>query len=86
MSRTSDYKWKKLRDSLKPQIDVCNRCGIALSKDGRGAELHHILPYSKYPHLEYDLNNLMWLCESCNSSLRDSIVERTTYLNRNWVS
>jgi len=84
-TRTNDSRWKNLRKSLLPTIDCCNRCLTPLSQDGVGAELHHILPYSKYPHLEYEQNNLIWLCERCNRKIGADVEMRSNFVNRNWI-
>lgn len=61
-----DKKWLNVRyKALKNNDGRCELCGRA---KGDGIILHvdHIKPKSKYPHLQYDLNNLQVLCDECN--------------------
>lgn len=43
----------------------CQCCG-ASQKDGAVLHVDHIKPRSKYPELEFDVNNLQVLCADCN--------------------
>lgn len=57
------YGWRKLvleRDNYK-----CFFCG-ALEK----LEIDHIKPYSKFPHLRYDISNGRCLCFSCHKQTK----------------
>jgi len=43
--------------------EECMKC-----KDTMFLEIDHIKPSSKYPELEYALDNVQFLCRSCNAS------------------
>lgn len=59
-------QWQKVRyqylRTLKERY--CLLCG-AREKD-KPLHVDHIRPRSKFPHLQFDLNNLQLLCEDCN--------------------
>lgn len=58
-------KWKrhvKRRDNYKCQWSFCN-CKTKL-------QVHHILEWSKYPHLRYDVNNGITLCKVHHKSIK----------------
>lgn len=51
--------WPRFRrDYAKKQPKICSLCG-----GKKRVQLHHILPFHKYPELELDENNVIWLCE-----------------------
>jgi hypothetical protein len=55
--------WKNLRDMVfEAYGKVCLCCGSQ-----NNISVDHIKPYSLYPHLCIDFNNLQPLCQSCNS-------------------
>lgn len=59
-------EWKELRYlALKQSGGACQLCG---ARAGDGVQIHidHIKPRSKFPELEYDLDNLQTLCSDCN--------------------
>lgn len=59
-------KWRELRYIALQQSDgTCTLCG-AKSSDGVQLHVDHIVPRSRNPHKQYDLNNLQVLCEDCN--------------------
>ena len=45
----------------------CSACSKNLYKE-KDAEVDHILPVSKYPHLRFTESNLQILCRSCNAT------------------
>jgi len=58
--------WRELRYlALKNCDGRCMCCG-ASAKDGVRIHVDHILPRSRYPSLELDINNIQVLCEDCN--------------------
>jgi 5-methylcytosine-specific restriction endonuclease McrA len=64
--RTNDEykKWRnsvKKRDRGKCQWPGCKK---------RGQEAHHILPYSMFPHLRYEVTNGIFFCRTCHSKLK----------------
>ena len=69
--------WKLKRNLNKPKpfirYDVLKRCGFKCCACGSKDNLHidHIKPFSKYPELASDFDNLQVLCISCNASKRD---------------
>lgn len=59
------FVWAKLRyRALRKYGHRCMSCGLS----GTSTVLHvdHILPRSKHPDKEMDINNLQVLCEKCN--------------------
>lgn len=61
-------KWRSLRyRALQKYGNWCSCC------KSEQAPLHvdHIKPRSKYPELEYDINNLQILCKECNLGKSD---------------
>lgn len=72
IQKTDRYKFKiyymsKLKDNPK-----CVICGV--KKD---LELHHIKPISKNPELEYDLNNVTFMCSCCHSLVHHGGSDKT---------
>jgi len=52
-------KWRTVRKQHLAEFNACLACGGRVS-----LEVHHLMPYQKYPELELDRNNLITLCES----------------------
>lgn len=70
----SSKAWKTLRyQALLKHGGTCHCCG-AMARDGVQIHVDHILPRSKYPEFELDLNNLQILCGDCNIG-KDNIDE-----------
>ena len=61
--------WKRLREQVfQLHGRICKICGSE-----ENIAVDHILPYSKFPELASDLNNLQPLCRSCNSKKSNKI-------------
>ncbi|MGH8271502.1 MAG: transposase [Gammaproteobacteria bacterium] len=74
------YNWKggitpsqiRLRNSLEMRLarekcferdnHTCQSCG----KRGYRLNAHHIWPFHRFPHLKFDVNNLVTLCKKCH--------------------
>jgi 5-methylcytosine-specific restriction endonuclease McrA len=70
----TSYAWDRLRRKvLKHYGCACMRCG---AKDGP-VHVDHIKPRSKYPHLEFEFDNLQVLCGPCN--MKKSNINETDY-------
>lgn len=70
--------WKYLREkTFELQGDRCLCCGT------KSATMHidHIKPKSRYPHLEFMIDNLQVLCPSCNK--KKSYTDETDYRRSN---
>lgn len=66
--------WKFLREKvLELQGTKCLCCG----KMEESMHIDHIKPKSRYPHLEYMIDNLQVLCSDCNKV--KSYVDETDY-------
>ena len=56
-------KWRQVRyEALKNSNRVCLLCKAT----NKQLHVDHIKPRSKFPELQYDLNNLQVLCADCN--------------------
>ena len=59
--RASDWStWRK--QHVKDRCDFCGTKGTVLSP----LELHHVLPFHLFPHLEKDKNNVVTGCRKCH--------------------
>lgn len=59
-------RWVELRyEVLKRDGRQCRVCGNG-PKDGAKIHVDHIKPRSKFPELQFDINNLQVLCRDCN--------------------
>lgn len=66
--------WRFLREKVfEIQGKKCLCCG----KSEESMHIDHIKPKSKYPHLEYMIDNLQVLCSECNKI--KSYVDETDY-------
>ncbi len=50
--------WPKVQKAFLAKHPTCEACG-----ETRNLQVHHVLPYHKYPELELDESNLITLCE-----------------------
>jgi len=70
--------WKYLREKvLSIQGERCLCCGTKTES----MHIDHIKPKSRYPHLEYMIDNLQVLCPDCNKS--KSFTDETDYRKSN---
>ena len=53
------------------QHGKCCYCEGYIPDDGRGKEVEHFRPRSKFPQLAYDWNNLLLACTACNGAKSD---------------
>lgn len=73
----SSKKWIELRYiALEQGNGRCSLCG-ATAADGVQIHVDHIKPRSKFPELQYDLNNTQILCGDCNFG-------KSNYDDRDW--
>ncbi|EQC47982.1 HNH endonuclease [Bacteriovorax sp. Seq25_V] len=86
LNQTTDSKvvygdtsnWKYLREKvLAIQGERCLCCGTKTES----MHIDHIKPKSRYPHLEYMIDNLQVLCPDCNKS--KSFTDETDYRKSN---
>ena len=64
-------RWKLLRERCLKRYDYkCHEC-LRYGRTSSGTVAHHIYPASLYPELEYDVNNLVALCEKCHDKMHD---------------
>jgi 5-methylcytosine-specific restriction endonuclease McrA len=66
-------RWQKLRRAcgVRDQY-VCQMCG-KFCPGRREGVADHKLPRATHPHLEWELSNLWWLCETCHNSAKRKI-------------
>ncbi|WP_164745599.1 HNH endonuclease [Neobacillus mesonae] len=64
-------RWKKLRKRIMDRDGgYCQRCLIKYNIITTSSlEAHHIKPRNKYPELRWNVDNLVTLCKSCNTSI-----------------
>lgn len=64
-SNNEEYdKWRakiRRRDKYKCRMPNC-------SGESKRLHVHHILPWSKYPSLRYDIGNGITLCSDCHKT------------------
>ena len=76
---SDDYKhrqwwYENVRKPVKERAnECCEFCGINVRTKG---QIHHILPYSLFPKLLNDTNNMLFLCKRCHNE-----VHNNPYLN-----
>jgi len=62
----SSKKWREVRYIVLQQSNgTCELCG-ARASDGVQLHVDHIKPRSKFPELQFNLDNLQVLCDDCN--------------------
>ena len=59
----SDKQWK--REVKKRDGNTCRQCGVTIN-----LHAHHIKPRSKYPELEWELDNGITLCGNHHAHLK----------------
>jgi len=57
---TDDKFRQRLEDDFNSKCCYCEDNQIK-------GEVEHFLPKSKFPHLEFEWNNLLWACHDCNN-------------------
>lgn len=69
--RDGDKVMSALRKNLIDEWSgICPMCGqVRQQKEMR---MHHKLPYSRFPKLKYDRDNLILLCKWCHKELHDN--------------
>lgn len=61
---------RKIRDKVLAKQGYCERCySLKGEKNIFKLEVHHVKPWSKFPELAYDLDNLDVLCADCNKKI-----------------
>lgn len=66
---TPEYKLWRLAVYQRDGF-ACKKCGKKLCK-GRKIQAHHIMPWSEYPSLRYDVNNGITLCWECHKLMKE---------------
>jgi 5-methylcytosine-specific restriction endonuclease McrA len=63
------YFWKELAKSILKRDDYrCRKCGAGHS--GKNTlEVHHIKPWSRFPGLRFEPNNLLTVCKECHKKI-----------------
>jgi len=63
----TSQRWRQLRYSvLLRDRNRCLACGASPETSGAIMQVDHIKPRSKYPELQWEIDNLQTLCEDCN--------------------
>ena len=74
-NESNDYEHRKwwyenVRSPVRDRAnECCELCGINVRKRG---QIHHILPYSLFPKLINDTNNMLFLCKKCHFELHQN--------------
>lgn len=77
----SDYKYPECKNSLiQASYGKCMYCESVVNHVYFG-DIEHIKPKSIYTDLEFDWNNLGFVCAKCNNAKRDKYSEETPYIN-----
>lgn len=64
-----DARYVKFRREVRSRDDcICQMCNKKLIP--RWTEIHHILPWSSYPSLRFNVNNGICLCSRCHKSIK----------------
>ena len=72
----STKRWKKLRvEALVKYGRCCVLCGRTVQNDNIVLTVDHIKPRADFPELEWDINNLMPLCQDCNEGKDRNVYE-----------
>lgn len=66
-------KWRKIsRDAKDRDKNECQHCK-AKGLYAAAEQTHHIKELKEYPHLAYDLFNLISLCRECHNIVHDKV-------------
>ena len=69
-AETKKEKRERFRQWKKPLLVAndyrCQLCGIQMRT---GLHLHHVLPYARFPELEFDTRNVLVLCNDCHREI-----------------
>jgi 5-methylcytosine-specific restriction endonuclease McrA len=72
------YKdWRK-----KVKIRDKNQCKWPNCKNKKSLQVHHILPWSTYPQLRYDINNGILLCKFHHNYIKNDETSYATFFMR----
>lgn len=68
----TDTEFIKAKRVIKTRADNhCEICGCKSTHKYKG-EIHHILPYCKFPQLKDDPDNLLYLCKKCHREIHNN--------------
>ena len=70
--------------TIKEQNNKCPLCGEQYLEDYSNMELAHIFPFSKYPLLATDKENIIPICFSCNRSMQNKMFDEYC-LEKNYI-
>jgi hypothetical protein len=70
----SSKRWRELQSLFKSQDGKCAYTGIPLTI-GIDASIDHVLPSSRFPECQYDINNFEWVCDYINIMKKDMTKE-----------
>lgn len=75
-SNIAHWKSYKVKERLfKLRDHKCEMCGKEFNKM-RCAQVHHVLPWWRFPQFETDKRNLMLLCRDCHNTIhKDCFLE-----------
>lgn len=59
-------KQYRLKKGLKP---YGNTCACECCGKTHKCQIHHVLPYNKFPELERDVRNIMMVCNDCHNNI-----------------
>ena len=62
----------EIKDALREECgDRCQRCGEPFGKT-RFAQVHHVLPFARFPEYAGDRRNMLLLCAQCHQALHNN--------------
>lgn len=69
-AETKQEKRDRFRNWKKPLLVAADyRCQLCGKQMKTGLHLHHVLPYARFPELEFDNRNILVLCNECHREI-----------------
>lgn len=77
-------RWSRIREHvLKRDKYMCCNCK-RYGKQREANTIHHAWPCEFYPEYQWDINNLVSLCNKCHNAMHDRDTHRLTRLGNEW--
>jgi len=76
MRNFNDPQYKSWRKSIRQRDN--HKCQWPNCNKNKGIQVHHILPWSQYPGLRFNINNGICLCKFHHNMIKN---DETSYAN-----